>query len=124
MNATRQSLNTDKEKKTVFAFISTNFLFTRSSAAVNVFMFVRPRRLRLRCEEPGSVHGSPLAAVLRCVVEAASLNRVYLRDGGSERRDAVGSSSILTASLNQSFVTVKSSSPESLPASLLFFQRL
>lgn len=124
MNATRQSLNTDKEKKTVFAFISTNFLFTRSSAAVNVFMFVRPRRLRLRCEEPGSVHGSPLAAVLRCVVEVASLNRVYLRDGGSERRDAVGSSSILTASLNQSFVTVKSSSPESLPASLLFFQRL
>lgn len=124
MNATRQSLNTDKEKKTVFAFISTNFLFTRSSAAVNVFMFVRPRRLRLRCEEPGSVHGSPLAAVLRCVVEAASLNRVYLRDGGSERRDAVGSSSILTASLNQSFVTVKSSSLESLPASLLFFQRL
>lgn len=87
MNATRQSLNTDKEKKTVFAFISTNFLFTRSSAAVNVFMFVRPRRLRLRCEEPGSVHGSPLAAVLRCVVEAASLNRVYLRDGGSERRE-------------------------------------
>lgn len=41
-----------------------------------------PRRLRLPCEEPGSVHGSPLAAVLHCVVEAASLNRVYLREGG------------------------------------------
>lgn len=36
------------------------------------------------CEEPGGVHGSPLAAVLHCVVEAASLNRVYLREGGRE----------------------------------------
>lgn len=43
-----------------------------------------PRRLRLPREEPGSVHGSPLAAVLHCVVEAASLNRVYLREGGRE----------------------------------------
>lgn len=85
VNTTRQSLNTDKEnKKTMLAFISTSFLFTRTSAAVNVFMFVclRPRRLRLPREEPGSVHGSPLAAVLHCVVEAASLNRVYLREGG------------------------------------------
>lgn len=85
VNTTRQSLDSDKEKKRLFAFISTSFLFTRTSAAVNVFMFVRSSSSPAAvCEEPGGVHGSPLAAVLHCVVEAASLNRVYLREGGRE----------------------------------------
>lgn len=65
------------------------------------FVIVRPR-LWLPCEESSRVHGSPLAAVLHCLFKLLSLKKkVYLRE--EERRDTVGSRSISTASLYQSF---------------------
>lgn len=82
VNTTHQSLNTDKEKKDCLLLFP---LASYLQELLQPWMFLClcvPRRLRLPCEEPGSVHGSPLAAVLHCVVEAASLNRVYLREGG------------------------------------------